>query len=185
MAFYYSFHDEVPHFSPQPNVDNSCSTGAVYKVGINQKYRTELTEPELSDEPPVAVKQRGRPRRDDADGARCIRRASRCSQAAWVAEKDDADGARCIRRASRRSQAAWAAEKDDADGARCIRRASRRSQAAWATEKDDADGARCIRRASHCSQAAWATEKDDADGARCIRRASLAVKQRGRREGRC
>ncbi|EAN91502.1 hypothetical protein, conserved [Trypanosoma cruzi] len=63
MAFYYSFHDEVPHFSPQPNVDNSCSTGAVYNVGINQKYRTELTEPELSDEPPVAVKQRGRPRR--------------------------------------------------------------------------------------------------------------------------
>ncbi|PWV12122.1 hypothetical protein C3747_54g116 [Trypanosoma cruzi] len=63
MAFYYSFHDEVIHSSPQLNVDNSCSTGVVYNVSINQKYRTELTEPELFDEPPVAVKQRGRPRR--------------------------------------------------------------------------------------------------------------------------
>ncbi|PWU93698.1 hypothetical protein C4B63_30g138 [Trypanosoma cruzi] len=63
MAFYYSFHDEVAHSSPQLNVDNSCSTGVVYNVSINQKYRTELTEPELFDEPPVAVKQRGRPRR--------------------------------------------------------------------------------------------------------------------------
>ncbi|EKF39165.1 hypothetical protein MOQ_000611 [Trypanosoma cruzi marinkellei] len=63
MAFYYSFHDEVPHSSPQPNIDDSCSSGVGYNVSINQKYRTELTESELSDEPTVAIRKRGRPRR--------------------------------------------------------------------------------------------------------------------------